>query len=92
LDCHLLRLWVEAWATRAEARAKIREFGLVIKTPNGLVQKSPFQSIIDQQTEIIKGLTSELGFSPTSRARLTLAGGGTKETNRFANNAAKKKA
>ena len=34
--------------------------------------------------------TSELGFSPTSRSRITLAGGGKKETNRFANNAAKR--
>ena len=37
--------------------------------------------------------TSELGFSPTSRSRITLAGAGaTKQTNRFANNAAKKRA
>jgi P27 family predicted phage terminase small subunit len=36
--------------------------------------------------------TSELGFSPTSRSRITLAGGGKKETNRFANNAANKRA
>ena len=34
--------------------------------------------------------TSELGFSPTSRSRITLAGGGKQETNRFANNAAKR--
>ena len=34
--------------------------------------------------------TSELGFSPTSRSRITLAGGGKKETNRFANNAARR--
>lgn len=37
--------------------------------------------------------TSELGFSPTSRSRITLAGAGsTKQTNRFANNAAKRRA
>lgn len=36
--------------------------------------------------------TSELGFSPTSRSRITLAGGGKKETNRFANNAAQRRA
>lgn len=35
-------------------------------------------------------LTSELGFSPTSRSRITLAGGGKKEANRFSNNAANK--
>lgn len=34
--------------------------------------------------------TSELGFSPTSRSRITLAGGGSKEANRFSNNAAKR--
>ncbi len=36
--------------------------------------------------------TSELGFSPTSRSRITLAGGGSKEANRFSNNAAKSRA
>lgn len=36
--------------------------------------------------------TSELGFSPTSRSRITLAGGGQKEANRFSNNAANKRA
>lgn len=36
--------------------------------------------------------TSELGFSPTSRSRITLAGGGKKEANRFSNNAASKRA
>ena len=37
--------------------------------------------------------TSELGFSPTSRSRITLAGSGSKkETNRFSNNAASKRA
>ena len=36
--------------------------------------------------------TSELGFSPTSRSRITLAGGGKKEANRFSNNAANRRA
>lgn len=34
--------------------------------------------------------TSELGFSPTSRSRITLAGGGKKESNRFSSNAARR--
>lgn len=36
--------------------------------------------------------TSELGFSPTSRSRITLAGGGKKEANRFSNNVASRRA
>lgn len=43
----------------------------------------------DAFNKLIK-CTSELGFSPTSRSRITLAGGGKKETNRFANNAARR--
>jgi P27 family predicted phage terminase small subunit len=34
--------------------------------------------------------TCELGFSPTSRSRITLGQGSKKDTNRFANNAARK--
>lgn len=90
LDGHLLRLWVEAWDTRLEARAKVKEFGAVVKSPKqGVPMKSPFQCIVDQQTEIIKGLTSELGFSPTSRSRITL-GAGAKDANPFSKHAAKR--
>ena len=48
------------------------------------------RQIRDAQAMLIK-VTAELGFSPTSRSRITLAGG-KKETNRFANNAAAKRA
>ena len=36
--------------------------------------------------------TTELGFSPTSRSRIALAGAGAEKTNRFANNAAARSA
>ena len=92
LDGHLLRLWVEAWDTRTKAREKVKEYGSVVKSPTqGVPMKSPYQCIVDQQTAIIKNLTSELGFSPTSRSRITLAGpNASKAQNRFSNNAARR--
>ena len=78
LDGHLFRLWVEAWATRQEAREMMisapSSSRLVIKSAKkGVLVKSPYQSIVDQQTRIIRGLTGELGFSPASRSRIALA-------------------
>jgi P27 family predicted phage terminase small subunit len=53
---------------------------------------SPWTKIRDRASQRIMKATSELGFSPTSRSRISLAGGGKKETNRFANNAANRRA
>lgn len=93
LDENMVRMFVEAVATRTLNQQKVREFGSVVKSPrHGMPIKSPYQVVVDQQTEIIKHLTAELGFSPTSRSRITLTAGGSKGANRFANNAAKKRA
>jgi P27 family predicted phage terminase small subunit len=54
---------------------------------------SPWAKARDNAFQRMLKATSELGFSPTSRSRITLAGAGaSKPSNRFANNAAKKRA
>lgn len=67
--------------------------GTVVKTvrSDSLVP-SPWSVVRDRAFQRMLKATSELGFSPTSRSRISLAGGGAKETNRFANNAAKSRA
>ncbi|MBI4290586.1 MAG: P27 family phage terminase small subunit [Betaproteobacteria bacterium] len=91
LDGPVFRLWVEAWAIRQIAREAMRNAKLVVKSSKGGHIKNPHLLIIDQQTQIIRQLTGELGFSPASRGRITLARAhGSKAANKFANNAFKK--
>lgn len=51
---------------------------------------SPWTKVRDHAFQRMVKATSELGFSPTSRSRIALAGGGKKETNRFAAHAPKR--
>lgn len=54
---------------------KVRHTPSLIKTPNGMPQQSPYVGMINKQTLIIKNLLSELGFTPSSRARLGIESG-----------------
>ncbi len=95
LDSDQLQLYVETWVEREEARQKIKEFGAVVKSPTqGVPVQSPYKSIQNKCTEILKGIMSDLGFSPTSRSRISTgkSTGTFHGSNRFASNAARKRA
>lgn len=91
LDSPLLSIWVIASDMHYEAMLQVQKFGMVVKSPKqGIPVQSPYLPIINRQAEIMLRAASELGFTPTSRSRITL-GSGKKETNKFSNNAAKKR-
>ena len=93
LDGHLLNVWVIAADMHYEAMLQVQKFGMVVKSPKqGIPVQSPYLPIINRQAEIMLRSASELGFTPTSRSRITLGGRGKKETNKFSNNAAKTRA
>ena len=92
LDAQLLAIWVIAADMHHEAMLQVQKFGMVVKSPKqGIPVQSPYLPIINRQAEIMLRAASELGFSPTSRSRITLTDAGKKE-NRFSNNAAAKRA
>jgi P27 family predicted phage terminase small subunit len=91
IDGRLFLIWVNAAAQYENAAKKVEEFGQVIKGTKGIPIQSPYLSIMNRQAELMMKATGELGFSPTSRTRITLAGAGAeKAQNRFANNAARR--
>lgn len=93
LDAQMLSIWVVAASLHEEAAQQVAKFGMIVKSPTqGVPVQSPYLPIINRQAEIMLRAASELGFSPTSRSRITLAGGGNKTTNKFSNNAARKHA
>ena len=92
LDAQMLAIWVIAADMHHEAMLKVQKYGMVVKSPTqGIPVQSPYLPIINRQAEIMLRAASELGFSPTSRSRITLTDAGKKE-NRFSNNAAAKRA
>lgn len=93
LDGDILQLYVETWVEREEARAKVKEYGPVVKSPTqGIPIQSPYKAIVNRANDTLKGLISDLGFNPTSRTRIAISGAGAKKTNKFSNNAASKRA
>ena len=92
LDAQMLAIWVIAADMHHEAMLQVQKYGMVVKSPTqGVPVQSPYLPIINRQAEIMLRAASELGFSPTSRSRITLTDAGKKE-NRFSNNAAAKRA
>lgn len=84
LDRSLLAVWVVAEDTHREATIKMTQTGMLVKAPNtGLPIQSPYLPIMNRQAQIMLKAASELGFTPTSRSRITLQNSEA-PTNRFA--------
>lgn len=92
LDRDLLKIWVVAADLHDQATQEVNTNGMLVKTSQGNLVQSPYLPIINKQAQIMMKAVSELGFSPTSRGRTTLAGGGQKEANKFSKHAARQRA
>ena len=93
LDSSLLEYWVRNHVMLLAEMAEVKKSGTTyVNQKTGSNVRSPHFAAVLALTQLCARLVSELGFNPTSRSRITLAGGGQKETNRFSNNAARRKA
>lgn len=73
IDATALMLLCEAYATWEQAGEKLREYGLVIKTPNGYPAQSPYFAIANRAQEQVTRLLTEFGMTPSSRARVAVS-------------------
>ncbi|TIN40408.1 MAG: P27 family phage terminase small subunit [Mesorhizobium sp.] len=53
-----------------EAEKKLKETPLLLRTPAGYVQPSPWLAISNKNVELMHKFMSELGLSPVSRSRV----------------------
>lgn len=91
LDHEMLVSYCVAVAERDELIIKLNKLrSKVVITKKGNMIQHPYVGMLNRQVLIIAKLGSELGFSPTSRARLKVNGGQKKE-NPFSDHAAKKR-
>ena len=75
LDGALLERWANCSGMYREALAKINRAGvsaMLIKTPSGILRRSPLMDVIRDLAQEMKGYESEMGFSPASRSRISM--------------------
>ena len=75
-DRAALAAYCQAWARWVEAEEKLQETPMLIRTPSGYAQQSPWLSIANKQMELMGRYMTELGLTPAARSRLAVPEGG----------------
>lgn len=73
LDESILLVWVIAKDLHREASMHIAQFGMMTETPNtGEPIQNPYLAVVNKQAQIMMKAAAEMGFTPSSRSRVTL--------------------
>lgn len=72
LDFDALSLYMSMWKRWKRAEAEVRKSGLVIKAPNGWLQKNPWLEIATQSIRDMRPFLTMFGLTPASRSKLSL--------------------
>ena len=75
LDRATLAGYCQAYGRWVEAEEKLIASPLLLKTPSGYVQQSPWLSVSNKQLELMGRYMVELGLTPASRSRIVTASG-----------------
>lgn len=73
LDAAVLERWANCAGLYREALSKINRAGvsgMIVKTPSGILRRSPLMDVIRDLALEMKGYESEMGFTPASRSRV----------------------
>jgi P27 family predicted phage terminase small subunit len=76
LDASVLERWANCAGLYREALAKINRAGvagMIVKTPSGILRRSPLMDVIRDLALEMKGYESEMGFTPAARSRVQIA-------------------
>ena len=75
LDGAVLERWANCSGLYREALSKINRSGvsgMIIKTPSGILRRSPLMDVIRDLALEMKGYEAEMGFTPASRSRISM--------------------
>ena len=75
LDGSVLERWANCSGMYREALAKINRAGvsaMLVKTPSGILRRSPLMDVIRDLAMEMKGYEAEMGFTPASRSRVSV--------------------
>ncbi len=65
--------YCQAYSRWAEAEQKLQETPMLLKTPSGYVQQSPWLSIANRQMELMTRFAVEMGLTPSARTRVSVS-------------------
>ena len=71
LDRGALATYCAAYALWAEAMVQIQKYGTMVKPPSGYPMQSPYIGLANRQAELMMRISSEFGFTPASRSRIS---------------------
>lgn len=74
LDGAVLERWANCSGLYREALAKINRAGvagMIIKTPSGILRRSPLMDVIRELAMEMKVYETEMGFTPAARSRIS---------------------
>jgi len=71
-DRAALAAYCQSYARWVEAERKLKETPVLLKTPSGYVQQSPWLSVVNKQLELMGRYMAELGLTPSARSRIGL--------------------
>ena len=92
LDGSALAIFIVAEDLHRQACIAVEKFGMITKSPiKGDPVQNPYLPIINKQAQIMIKTAAELGFTPSSRSRVTLGADDGKK-NKFSNIKARTKA
>lgn len=71
VDRAVLAAYCQAYGRWVEAEEKLKETPLLLKTPSGYVQQSPWLNVANRQMELMGRYMAEIGLTPASRSRIS---------------------
>ena len=71
VDRAALAAYCQCYGRWVEAEDRLRNTPLLLKTPSGYIQQSPWLSVANKQLELRGRYMTELGITPASRSRVT---------------------
>ncbi len=72
VDRAALAAYCQSYGRWVEAEKKLTETPVILKTPAGYVQPSPWLAIANKQLELMAKYMAELGLTPSARSRLAI--------------------
>jgi P27 family predicted phage terminase small subunit len=85
LDKSVLCTWVIAEDLHRQAVQEVNKRGLIVKSPvKGEPMQNPWLAIVNRQAVLMMKAASEMGFSPTSRNRVSIKNENSNDANPFA--------
>ena len=70
LDRAALSAYCQSWSRWIEAEERLRQHGVIVKSPNGFPVQSPYLAVANKAMAQMSKLLVEFGLSPSSRSRI----------------------